>query len=69
LWTALQAISGLNVAFAPFTPFASARLEGWLGRDGDLRGHGWVRTEVPVGTTLGTPEPLFRRVELPTDAD
>jgi methionyl-tRNA synthetase len=69
LWTALQAISGLNVAFAPFTPFASERLEGWLGRDGDLHGRGWVRTEVPVGTTLGTPEPLFRRVELPTDAD
>jgi methionyl-tRNA synthetase len=68
LWTALQAISGLNVAFAPFTPFASARLEGWLGRDEDLRARGWRRVEVPAGTALGTPEPLFRRVELPDEA-
>jgi methionyl-tRNA synthetase len=67
LWTALQAISGLNVAFAPFTPFASARLETWLGRDEDLRGRGWARQEVAAGTTLGQPEPLFRRVELPSD--
>jgi methionyl-tRNA synthetase len=68
LWTAIQAISGLNVAFAPFTPFAAARLESWLGRDEDLRDRGWRRTEVPAGTTLGTPEPLFRRVELPEEA-
>jgi methionyl-tRNA synthetase len=67
LWTALQAISGLNVAFAPFTPFASARLEGWLGRDEDLHGRGWRREEVPAGTVLGAAEPLFRRVELPAD--
>jgi methionyl-tRNA synthetase len=67
LWTALQAISGLNVAFAPFTPFASARLDGWLGRDEDLHGRGWRREEVPAGTVLGAAEPLFRRVELPAD--
>ncbi|MEX0706160.1 MAG: methionine--tRNA ligase, partial [Nitriliruptoraceae bacterium] len=40
LSTALQAIAGLNVAFAPFTPFASARLDEWLGGDGDLVGRG-----------------------------
>ncbi len=67
LWTALQAIAGLNVAFAPYVPFASAELDTWLGGDGDLRGRGWVRPEVPAGTTLGTPTPLFRKVEVVTE--
>ncbi len=82
LWTALQAISGLKVAFAPFTPFSCDRLNAWLGgpaadpdpRDarigeghidpGTLVGHGWVRREVPAGTELGPPEPLFAKIEL-----
>jgi methionyl-tRNA synthetase len=65
LWVALQAIAGLNVAFAPYVPFGSAELDRWLGGDGDLTGRGWTRPEVPAGTTLGTPTPLFRKVELP----
>ncbi len=64
LWTAIQAIAGINVAFAPFVPFASATLDEWLGGDGRLDGRGWSRREVPAGTTLGTPSPLFARVEL-----
>jgi methionyl-tRNA synthetase len=69
LWTAIQAIAGLNVAFAPYVPFGSAELDRWLGGDGDLRGRGWERPEVPAGTVLGTPSPLFRKVELPADED
>ncbi|MEX1177028.1 MAG: methionine--tRNA ligase [Nitriliruptor sp.] len=63
LWTALQAIAGLNVAFAPYVPFGAAELDRWLGGDGDHRGRGWVRPEVEAGVKLGAPSPLFRKVE------
>ncbi len=68
LWTALQAIAGLNVALAPFLPFSAAKLHGWLGLDGTMEGAGWQRPEVAAGTVLGEPSPLFSKVELP-DAD
>jgi methionyl-tRNA synthetase len=61
---ALQAIAGLTVAFAPFTPFSSATILGWLGLDGALEGSGWRRPTVAVGTRLGEATPLFARVEL-----
>ncbi len=64
LWTAIQAIAGLKVAFAPFVPFSSATLDTWLGGDGQLDGRGWQREEVTAGTVLGEPWPLFRKVEL-----
>ena len=63
LWTALQAISGINVGFAPYTPFASQRLHEWLGGDGKLIDHGWARAAVPAGTELGKPTPLFAKME------
>jgi methionyl-tRNA synthetase len=65
LWTAIQAIAGLNVAFAPYVPFGSAELDRWLGGDGDLTGRGWERPEVVAGTRIGTPTPLFRKVDVP----
>jgi methionyl-tRNA synthetase len=65
LHVALQAIAGLVVAFAPFTPFSSATIHGWLGLSGTLEGSGWRRPEVPAGTRLGEATPLFARVELP----
>jgi methionyl-tRNA synthetase len=64
LWTALQAIAGINVAFAPFVPFSAATLDGWLGGDGQLDGRGWQRPAVSAGTQLGEPYPLYARVEL-----
>ncbi len=67
LWTALQAISGINVAFAPYTPFAAQRLHEWLGGDGQLADHGWRRAEVPAGTQLAKPSPLFSKMETATD--
>jgi methionyl-tRNA synthetase len=65
LHVALQAIAGLVVAFAPFTPFSSATIHTWLGLSGTLEGAGWRRPEVPAGTQLGDAVPLFARVELP----
>jgi methionyl-tRNA synthetase len=65
LHVALQAISGLVVAFAPFTPFSSETIHAWLGFDGALEGAGWRRPEVAAGTALGEATPLFARVELP----
>jgi methionyl-tRNA synthetase len=62
---ALQAIAGLVVAFAPFTPFSSATIHGWLGLGGTLEDGGWRRPDVAVGTRLGDASPLFARVELP----
>jgi methionyl-tRNA synthetase len=62
--TALQAISGLTVAFAPFTPFSSATIHGWLGHPGTLEAGGWRRPDVTEGTRLGDAVPLFARVEL-----
>jgi methionyl-tRNA synthetase len=64
LWTALQAINGLKLAFAPFVPSASATLDTWIGGDGELDGRGWRREQVPAGTVLGDPSPLFRKVDL-----
>ena len=40
------------------------RVEAWLGGDGALNGRGWGRREVAAGTELGTPEPLFRKIDL-----
>jgi methionyl-tRNA synthetase len=67
--TALQAIAGLVVAFAPFTPFSSATIHGWLGLEGTLEGGGWVRPMVPTGSALGEAVPLFARAELPEEPE
>ena len=69
LWTALQAIAGLNVALAPFLPFSASKLHGWLGLDGTMDGAGWQRPDVVAGTVLGEPSPLFAKVELPETED
>jgi methionyl-tRNA synthetase len=72
LWTALQAIAGLAVAFAPFLPVTSARVHDWLGlgtAEG-LVGAGWQRPPVASGTVLGVATPLFAKVDVPEpDAD
>jgi methionyl-tRNA synthetase len=69
LWAALQAINGLKVAFAPFVPFSCETLHTLLGGEGELAGEGWRRHEVAVGTALGAPTPMFRKVELAEPAD
>jgi methionyl-tRNA synthetase len=69
LHVALQAIAGLAVAFAPFTPFSSETIHAWLGLAGTIEDGGWARPAVPAGTRLGEAVPLFARVELPETPD
>jgi methionyl-tRNA synthetase len=61
LWTAIQAISGLRVAFAPFLPFTAAQLGQMLGLDVILTG--WSRPSLDAGVALGDISPLFKKLE------
>lgn len=61
LWTALQAISGLRVAFAPYLPFTTDILGDMIGLGAGL--DRWERPELPAGTELGEISPLFRKLE------
>jgi methionyl-tRNA synthetase len=61
LWTALQAISGLRVAFAPYLPFTTGNLGSMIGLGPEV--NGWGRPDLPAGTTLGEIAPLFRKLE------
>ena len=58
LWTALQAIAGLGVAFAPFLPFTWQTLSEMLG----VQEGGWRRPSLPAGTSLGEIAPLFSKI-------
>jgi methionyl-tRNA synthetase len=44
---ALCAVNGLKVAFAPYVPFSSERLHGYLGFDTPLVEGGWKLTPLP----------------------
>ncbi len=68
-WTVLQAIDAAKVAFAPYTPFSSETIHGWLGHEGTVQDAGWVRSEVVAGKPLGQPHVLFPKVELPVADD
>ena len=61
LWTAVQAISGIRVALAPYLPFSTADLGVMLGLDPEVTK--WARPEVAAGTTFGEIEPLFEKLE------
>ena len=59
LATALDAINGLRVAFAPYLPFSAAALDEVLGVPA-----GWERVDVPAGTPIPKPRPLFSKIDL-----
>ena len=59
LATALDAINGIRVGFAPFLPFSSARLDEILGPL-----DGWARQPVPPGTQIAKPTPLFAKLDI-----
>ena len=59
LATALDAINGIRVAFAPFLPFSSAILDKALGSI-----DGWARAPVAPGTVIDKPMPLFSKVDV-----
>ncbi|HJR93447.1 MAG TPA: methionine--tRNA ligase [Acidimicrobiia bacterium] len=61
LWTALQAIAGIRVAFSPYLPFSTDTLGALLGA-GPVAA--WARSEIPAGTPLGEPDPLFIKLEI-----
>ena len=63
LLTAINCVAALNVAFAPYLPFSSARVAQDLGLDADSM-H-WSSPEIAAGTPLAEPAPLYRRAELP----
>jgi methionyl-tRNA synthetase len=56
LYTAVQAISAIRVALAPYLPFSADTLGATLGLGPVER---WEAVEVPPGTSTGEPSPLF----------
>jgi len=58
LWTSLQAIATLGVAFTPFLPFSSTVLQGILG----VEESGWTSPDLPGGKSLGEIAPLFAKI-------
>jgi len=61
LWTAIQAISGIRVALAPYLPNSTADIGEMLGLDPLVTV--WSRPAVPGGQTLGEIRPLFVKLE------
>ncbi len=64
LYVAANAVAGINVALAPYLPFTASDLHRRLGLEGDVTSMGWKRPELPAGTRLGPPAPLFSKVEV-----
>ncbi len=62
LSTALEAINGIRVAFAPYLPFSTKILEEILGPVVS-----WERNQVPPGTPIPRPIPLFAKIETPSE--
>ncbi len=67
LHTALQAINGIKVLFAPYLPFSTAQLHETLGVTETLRDIGWKRGEVAVGLHVDKPTPMFTKLEIASE--
>ena len=63
IYVMLQVISGLRVLFSPYLPFSSEKLHHLLGFEGDVSAGSWRTTEVPAGSKLPVPVPLFPKLE------
>ena len=59
LGTALDAINGVRIGFAPFLPFSTEALSEILGPI-----EGWSRVPVPTGTPIAKPTPIFTKVDV-----
>ena len=64
LYTALAAIEALKVAFYPYLPFSSSRLQAMLGHESSLESVGWSVQRPEVDAPIPPPEPLFRKLEV-----
>ncbi len=65
IYVMLQVISGLRILFSPYLPFSSQKLHGYLGFEGNVSKECWQPREVPAGTKLPIPTPLFPKLDLP----
>ncbi len=65
IYVMLQIISGLRILLCPYLPFSSQKLHGYLGFEGDVSKEHWQPQEVPAGTKLPVPTPLFPKLDLP----
>jgi methionyl-tRNA synthetase len=65
IYTILQVISGLRILFCPYLPFSSQTLNEYLGFEGDVSQLPWRQEEVPAGTMLPKPSPIFPKLEIP----
>jgi methionyl-tRNA synthetase len=65
IYVMLQVISGLRILFSPYLPFSSQKLHGYLGFEDDVNQERWQQREVPAGTKLPIPTPLFPKLDLP----
>ncbi len=63
LYVALCVITALDIALYPFLPFSCQRLYGHLGLPGRIEHAGWAAHRPEPGNALGSPEPLFRKIE------
>lgn len=63
LYVALTVINALKVLTSPFIPFSAQQLNEMLGFDGDVSKMPWAMPELPAGQTLGTPTPLFEKLD------
>ena len=63
IYVMLQVISGLRVLFSPYLPFSSQKLHHLLGFEGEVSTGHWRSSEVPAGTKLPVPAPLFPKLE------
>lgn len=61
LWVAIQAISGVRIALAPYLPFSASTLGEMLSLAPEI--DGWERPAVAAGSLLGEIRPLFTKLE------
>jgi len=69
LFVALNAISGVAAALAPYLPFTSPKVLAGLGVEVPDSGPRWEPGPVESGTAIAEPRPLFARVEALEDGD
>ena len=63
LWAAIQLISHLKTATAPFLPFSAAKLHALLGLSGRVEDTGWRADTVTGGQPIPEPTPLFHKLD------
>jgi methionyl-tRNA synthetase len=63
LYVTLSVINMLKILTAPYLPFSAQKLHEMLGYEGDVHKEQWHAPELPAGQTLGTPAPLFIKLD------